>query len=106
MNREDRELRRNGEGYLDLTAYYAIKHADAELEERTLKKEKAKANRGFVGPYETGKAMPLKQYKKWKLKILDELFVKYTDEEKAHLESLTSEIDVDHYAHKLIMRGE
>lgn len=104
MNRENRELRRNGEGYLDLTAYYAIKRADADKEERTL--EKKKANRGFVGPYETGKAMPLKQYKKWKLKILDELFVKYTDEEKAHLESLTSEMEVDRYAHKLIMRGE
>ena len=104
MNREDRELRRNGEGYLDLTAYYAIKRVDAELEGEKMNKKGKRE--GYYGPYETGRGMTLKQYKKFKLKILDELFVKYTDEEKAHLESLTSEVEVDRFAHKLIMRGE
>ena len=31
---KDHELKRNGSGYLDPTAYNAIKHIDAEEEER------------------------------------------------------------------------
>ena len=106
MNREDRELRRNGEGYLDLTAYYAIKRADGKTEERKNMGKTGRKKNSYCGRYETGKSMTLPQYKKHKLKILDELCVKITDEEKAYLQSLRYESDVDRYARKLIMRGD
>lgn len=109
MNKvEERELKRNGEGYLDLTAYHAIKKADAELEGRkgTSKKKEQKPRQYYVGPHDRDRTMTLKQYKKWKLKILDELCVKLTEEEKAYLNSLKTECDVDAYAHRLIMRKD
>ena len=95
----DRELRRNGEGYLDLTAYEAIKRADAELEGKDNSKKK-KTTKGMtydIHPYEKGRGMTLKQYIKWKLKVLDELCVEMTEEEENYLRSLTSEAAIDAY---------
>lgn len=102
----DRELRRNGEGYLDLTAYHAIKKADADLEEKRNPEEKKKNRpRGFVhaSNYDSGRHMTLKQYIKWKLKILSELGLDLTEEEENYLRSLKNEIDIDAYAHRLIL---
>lgn len=104
---EERELRRNGEGYYDPTAYKAIKKADAELEgKKDSKKPKNPQRQYYVGPHDRDRVMTLKQYKKWKLKVLEELCIVLTDEEKDYLNSLGSESDVDRYAHRLIMRGE
>ena len=47
--------------------------------------------------------MSLKRYKKWKLKVLDELCIELTDDERAYLNALPTECDVDAYAHCLIM---
>lgn len=48
--------------------------------------------------------MTLEDYIKEKLRMLQEdFFIKLTDEEITHMKSLTRDIDVDHYAHDLIM---
>ena len=106
---EERELKRNGEGYWDPTAYKAIKRADAELEGKKSSKKKDKTGthrQYYVGPYEKTRAMSLKQYIKWKLKVLDELCIELTEEEEQHLRSLGSEAEVDAYAHRLIISKE
>lgn len=104
---EERELRRNGEGYYDPTAYEAIKKADAELEgKKDSKKKEKKQRQYYVGPREEKTTMTLKQYKKWKLRILDELCVNMTEGEKAYLNALPTEAEVDAYAHRLIMRKD
>lgn len=101
----DRELRRNGEGYLDLTAYHAIKKADADLEEKRNPggKKKGRPRSCYRGPYEEPKKLPLTRYIKQKLKILSELGLELTEEEENYLRSLKNEIDIDAYAHRLIL---
>ena len=60
MNKvEDRELKRNGEGYLDLTAYHAIKRADKDCDDK-----KKVVKHYSIGPNEKPKAMTLPMYKK------------------------------------------
>ena len=104
MNRvEDQELKRNGEGYLDLTAYHAIKKADADIECK--KKEKTK-KRGYSDAYDRNRSMTLKQYIRWKLKVLDELGIELNEEEEAYLRSIKTEYEIDAYAHRLIMNKE
>ena len=104
MNRvEDQELKRNGEGYLDLTAYHAIKKADADMEGK--KKEKTK-KRVYSDAYDRNRSMTLKQYIKWKLKVLDELGIELNEEEEAYLRSIKTEYEIDAYAHRLIMNKE
>ncbi len=106
MNREDRELRRNGEGYLDLTAYHAIKKADKDIvvdEPKPKKKRKRKGPVKTKGPYDTWNPTSLKIYINRKIKILEQLGVELDDHEIAHLKSLTNEIAVDLYAHDLII---
>lgn len=108
-NLEDLRLRRNGEGYWDPTAYEAIKRADAEMEGRKHPKKKKKeqpAKVGYGDPYEKGRGMTIKQYIRWKLKVLNELGVNPTDEDKARMSLMTSEYEIDAYAHKLIMKGD
>lgn len=47
---------------------------------------------------------PIATYINDKIRMLKKHFyIKLTDEEIAHMESLTTEISVDNYAHKLIM---
>ena len=101
----DIELRRNGEGYWDPTAYHAIKKADADLEKKRNPGGKKKTRpRGFyVGPHDRDRKMTLKQYIKQKLKILSELGLELTEEEENYLRSLKNEIDIDAYAHRLII---
>lgn len=111
MNRsskiEERKLKRNGSGYWDPTAYEAIKKADAELEGKKKTKKKTGPVRGaYYGPYEQGRAMSIKQYRKYKLKVLDELGIELTDEEKAYFNVLETEYEMDQYAHRLIMKGD
>lgn len=101
------ELMKNGEGYYDPTAYEAIKKADAELEgKRNSTKKKRPERSEYRGPNETMRFGSIERYIKWKLKVLDELCIKVTDEEKKHMESLKYEYEVDQYAHRLIMKGD
>ena len=44
------------------------------------------------------------RYIKNKLKVLKELYVSLNNEEIEHLRSLKTESDIDHYAHRLIMK--
>lgn len=44
-----------------------------------------------------------KAYIKEKIKILKQLDIKVTDDVKDHLNSLETELEIDQYAHKLIM---
>ena len=102
MNKvEDQELKRNGEGYLDLTAHHAIKHADKDYDDK-----KKIVKHYSIGPNEKPKAMTLPMYKKRKLKILNELGIELSSEEELHLKSLKTECDIDKYAHRLIMTKE
>ena len=39
----------------------------------------------------------IKSYRKMKLRMLRDFCVKLSDEEKNHMESLTREIDIDHF---------
>lgn len=103
----ERELKRNGSGYLDLTAYKAIKKADAKKR----KKKGPNKNRKKCGPKSYGasdmnKNRSLKQYKKWKLKILGQLGIKLTEEDEKYIMSCTSERAIDKYAHDLIMKED
>lgn len=45
----------------------------------------------------------LKAYIKEKIKILKDLGIAVTDEHKKHMESLKTDLEIDQYAHKLIM---
>ena len=54
--------------------------------------------------FEAGE-MTLEEYKEIKLQVLEDMCIHLTDEEMEHFDSLTSEIDVDHFARTLIMRG-
>jgi hypothetical protein len=105
-NLEDLRLRRNGEGYWDPTAYEAIKRADAELEGKKTDKKKRPKRTVYNGPYEPQRGMSIKQYRKWKLKVLEELGMPVTDAEKAYIESLETEYEIDAFAHRLIMKGD
>ena len=50
------------------------------------------------------KEVPIKTYIKEKIRMLTkDFYLRLTDEEIKHLKSLTREIDVDHYAHDLIV---
>lgn len=102
----ERELRRNGSGYYDPTAYKAIKRADAELEGKKSKRKEKPVRQYYVGPHTDSPTRPLKSYIKWKLRVLDELGIVLTEQEEKYLRSLKSEIDIDAYAHELIMRED
>lgn len=43
------------------------------------------------------KAMSIKAYRKMKLKMLKEFYIKLTDEEMKRLNSFTREIDIDNF---------
>jgi hypothetical protein len=47
----------------------------------------------------------MKEYIKEKEKLLNEMGIFLTGEEKTHIRSLTSEIAVDNFAHDLILKG-
>ena len=47
-------------------------------------------------------APTLKQYKKEKRKLLKEFLIYLTDEEKAYMESLENEIQVDQFCRKIL----
>lgn len=47
-------------------------------------------------------APTLKQYKKQKRKLLKDFLIHLTSEEKAYMESLENEIQVDQYCRKLL----
>ncbi len=47
----------------------------------------------------------MNDYIKWKLKILKELNIKLTDEQKEHIKSLHTEIAIDNYVKPLIING-
>lgn len=100
----DRELRRNGSGYMDLTAYKAIKRADKDKEKRPMKNRRQRGY--YVGPYEEPRKVPLKRYIKGKQQILDDLCIEMTEAEREYMKSLKTEAAVDAYAHKLIMRKD
>ena len=45
----------------------------------------------------------VKEYIKEKIKILSDFRIKLSDEEIEHINSLTNEVDVDRFAHRLIL---
>lgn len=47
--------------------------------------------------------MSLKAYKRDKLRILNQMHIKLSLDEEQHLMSMTREIDVDNFVHRLIM---
>jgi hypothetical protein len=51
------------------------------------------------------KKMSIKQYRKMKRKILKEFCIKLTDEQKAHMDELKSEIQIDQFCLSLIMNN-
>lgn len=95
----DRELRRNGSGYVDPTAYKAIKKADGD----PVKKKKRSY---YIGPYDASRGKSLKQYIKEKQQILDDLCIEMTEAEREQLKDLKTEAAVDAFAHRLIMRKD
>ena len=95
----ERELRRNGSGYYDPTAYKAIKRADGD----PVKKKKRSY---YIGPYDASRGKSLKQYIKEKQQILDDLCIEMTEAEREYMKSLKTEAAVDAYAHRLIMRKD
>lgn len=50
--------------------------------------------------------MSLKEYKKWKIKVLAQLGIELTWQQEEHIHSLEREIDIDNYCHDIIMKGE
>lgn len=59
------------------------------------------ANRVVYGWDDTPETMP--EYIKYKLKLLKQMDIRLTDAEKAHMDKLETQIQVDDYAHRLIM---
>ena len=49
--------------------------------------------------------MPLEKYKKYRIKILGELYIQLTDEQLDHLNSLTRHVDVDAYLNDIIVNS-
>jgi hypothetical protein len=51
------------------------------------------------------KKMSLKQYRKMKRQVLKEFCIKLTDEQKAHMDGLKNEIQIDQFCLSLIMNN-
>ena len=49
--------------------------------------------------------MPLDQYKKYRVKVLKDLYIRLNDEQMKHLDSLTRHIDVDYYLNDIILNS-
>lgn len=47
----------------------------------------------------------LRKYVKEKIKILSELQIELSEEQKEHFKTLKNEIQIDNYAHDLIFKG-
>lgn len=75
----DRDLRRNGEGYIDLTAYEAIMNVERE-------------------EY-------MKEYINEKIEVLKDFCIFLNKKQLKHIRSLKTEADVDKYAKYLIMKS-
>lgn len=49
--------------------------------------------------------MTLDEYKKYRLEILKEMYIRLTDEQMKHLESLTTTSNVDHFLRDIMMNS-
>lgn len=55
--------------------------------------------------HNTQKKMSFNAYRKMKLKMLKEFYIKLTDEQLAHMNELTTEIAIDNFCISLIRNG-
>lgn len=63
-----------------------------------------KKERKKIGARFEGCATSLKTYRRIKIRMLEEEFyIRLTDSEIDHMNSLTSELEIDAFAHKLIL---
>ena len=54
--------------------------------------------------HHTQKQMPIKAYRKMKMKILKEFYIRLSDEEMERMQSFTREIDIDNFCIAMIRK--
>ena len=54
--------------------------------------------------HHTQKQLPIKAYRKMKMRALKEFYIELSDEEKEHMNSLTREIDIDNFYISMIRK--